>query len=48
MAGAYSCGLLLLSATNTAVNGLMSVTYVIVARQRVARFFQKLNAFGRR
>jgi amino acid transporter len=39
-------GLLLLSATNTAVNGLMSVTYVMSRDQELPRFFQKLNAFG--
>jgi amino acid transporter len=39
-------GLLLLSATNTAVNGLMSVTYVMSRDNELPRFFQKLNAFG--
>lgn len=39
-------GLLLLSATNTAVNGLMSVTYVMSRDQELPRFFQKLNGFG--
>jgi hypothetical protein len=39
-------GLLLLSATNTAVNGLMSVTYVMSRDGELPRFFQKLNGFG--
>ncbi len=39
-------GLLLLSATNTAVNGLMSVTYVMSRDNELPQFFQKLNAFG--
>jgi amino acid transporter len=39
-------GLLLLSATNTAVNGLMSVTYVMSRDKELPHFFQKLNGFG--
>jgi nucleotide-binding universal stress UspA family protein len=39
-------GLLLLSATNTAVNGLMSVTYVMSRDNELPPFFQKLNSFG--
>jgi amino acid transporter len=39
-------GLLLLSATNTAVNGLMSVTYVMSRDGELPPFFQRLNAFG--
>ena len=39
-------GLLLLSATNTAVNGLMSITYVMSRDQELPRIFQKLNSFG--
>lgn len=39
-------GLLLLSATNTAVNGLMSITYVMSRDGEMPRFFQKLNGFG--
>jgi len=39
-------GLLLLSATNTAVNGLMSIVYVMSRDGELPRFFQKLNAFG--
>ena len=39
-------GLLLLSATNTAVNGLMSVLYVMSRDNEMPRFFQKLNNFG--
>jgi amino acid transporter len=39
-------GLLLLSATNTAVNGLMSITYVMSRDDELPRFFQKLNSFG--
>jgi amino acid transporter/nucleotide-binding universal stress UspA family protein len=39
-------GLLLLSATNTAVNGLMSVLYVMSRDEELPRFFQKLNGFG--
>lgn len=39
-------GLLLLSATNTAVNGLMSITYVMSRDGELPRFFQRLNGFG--
>jgi amino acid transporter/nucleotide-binding universal stress UspA family protein len=39
-------GLLLLSATNTAVNGLMSITYVMSRDGELPGFFQKLNGFG--
>jgi amino acid transporter len=39
-------GLLLLSATNTAVNGLMSITYVMSRDSELPRLFQKLNSFG--
>jgi amino acid transporter len=39
-------GLLLLSATNTAVNGLMSITYVMSRDNELPQFMQKLNAFG--
>ncbi len=39
-------GLLLLSATNTAVNGLMSITYVMSRDNELPSFFQKLNSFG--
>jgi amino acid transporter len=39
-------GLLLLSATNTAVNGLMSITYVMSRDDELPRIFQKLNSFG--
>lgn len=39
-------GLLLLSATNTAVNGLMSIIYVMSRDGEMPRFFQKLNGFG--
>src|SRR5205085_4715343 len=39
-------GLLLLSATNTAVNGLMSIMYVMSRDGELPRFFQKLNGFG--
>lgn len=39
-------GLLLLSATNTAVNGLMSIIYVMSRDGELPRFFQKLNGFG--
>jgi amino acid transporter len=39
-------GLLLLSATNTAVNGLMSITYVMSRDSELPAFFQKLNGFG--
>jgi nucleotide-binding universal stress UspA family protein len=39
-------GLLLLSATNTAVNGLMSIIYVMSRDGEMPPVFQKLNAFG--
>jgi len=39
-------GLLLLSATNTAINGLVSITYVMARDGEMPRVFQKLNAFG--
>jgi amino acid transporter len=39
-------GLLLLSATNTAVNGLMSITYVMSRDGELPGVFQKLNGFG--
>jgi amino acid transporter len=39
-------GVLLLSATNTAVNGLMSIIYVMSRDGEMPRFFQKLNGFG--
>jgi nucleotide-binding universal stress UspA family protein len=39
-------GLLLLSATNTAVNGLMSILYVMSRDRELPAMFQKLNAFG--
>ncbi|HVT88249.1 MAG TPA: APC family permease, partial [Tepidisphaeraceae bacterium] len=39
-------GLLLLSATNTAVNGLMSITYVMSRDNEMPKLFQKLNSFG--
>jgi amino acid transporter/nucleotide-binding universal stress UspA family protein len=39
-------GLLLLSATNTAVNGLMSITYVMSRDSELPAVFQKLNGFG--
>jgi amino acid transporter len=39
-------GLLLLSATNTAVNGLMSVIYVMSRDAELPRLFQKLNSLG--
>jgi amino acid transporter len=39
-------GLLLLSATNTAVNGLMSITYVMSRDNELPAFFQQLNSFG--
>ena len=39
-------GLLLLSASNTAVNGLMSITYVMSRDGELPAFFQKLNGFG--
>src|SRR5947207_9648584 len=39
-------GLLLLSATNTAVNGLMSIVYVMSRDGEMPPMFQKLNGFG--
>src|SRR5688572_16786424 len=39
-------GLLLLSATNTAVNGLMSIVYVMSRDGELPAFMQKLNSFG--
>jgi amino acid transporter len=39
-------GLLLLSATNTAVNGLMSVIYVMSRDGEMPAIFQRLNPFG--
>jgi amino acid transporter/nucleotide-binding universal stress UspA family protein len=39
-------GLLLLSAANTAVNGLMSVVYVMSRDNELPSVFQKLNGFG--
>ena len=39
-------GALLLSATNTAINGLMSIIYVMSRDGELPRFFQKLNGFG--
>jgi amino acid transporter/nucleotide-binding universal stress UspA family protein len=39
-------GLLLLSATNTAVNGLMSITYVMSRDGELPAILQKLNGFG--
>jgi amino acid transporter len=39
-------GLLLLSATNTAVNGLMSVVYVMSRDRELPAILQKLNGFG--
>jgi amino acid transporter/nucleotide-binding universal stress UspA family protein len=39
-------GLLLLSAANTAVNGLMSITYVMSRDGELPGVFQKLNGFG--
>jgi amino acid transporter/nucleotide-binding universal stress UspA family protein len=39
-------GLLLLSATNTAVNGLMSIVYVMSRDFELPSVFQKLNGFG--
>jgi amino acid transporter len=39
-------GLLLLSATNTAVNGLMSIVYVMSRDGELPGIFQKLNGFG--
>src|SRR5690348_6449581 len=39
-------GLLLLSATNTAINGLMSIMYVMSRDSELPGIFQKLNSFG--
>jgi amino acid transporter len=39
-------GLLLLSAANTAVNGLMSIVYVMSRDGELPAFMQKLNSFG--
>ncbi|HYO10561.1 MAG TPA: universal stress protein [Tepidisphaeraceae bacterium] len=39
-------GLLLLSATNTAVNGLMSILYVMSRDRELPAVLQKLNGFG--
>jgi amino acid transporter len=39
-------GVLLLSATNTAINGLMSVVYVVSRDGELPAFFQKTNRFG--
>lgn len=39
-------GLLLLSATNTALNGLMSICYVMSRDGEMPAVFQKLNTFG--
>src|SRR5688500_15440408 len=39
-------GLLLLSATNTAINGLMSILYVMSRDSELPGFLQKLNGFG--
>jgi amino acid transporter len=39
-------GMLLLSATNTAINGLMSICYVMSRDGELPRFMQKLNGFG--
>jgi hypothetical protein len=39
-------GLLLLSAANTAVNGLMSIMYVMSRDGEMPGWFQKLNGFG--
>ncbi len=39
-------GLLLLSATNTALNGLMSICYVMSRDGEMPAVFQKLNSFG--
>src|SRR5205814_2387368 len=39
-------GTLLLSATNTAVNGLMSIMYVMSRDGEMPGVFQKLNGFG--
>ena len=39
-------GLLLLSATNTAVNGLMSIMYAMSRDKEMPEFLQRLNGFG--
>lgn len=39
-------GLLLLSATNTAVNGLMSIMYAMSRDKEMPELLQKLNSFG--
>src|SRR5205807_7893948 len=39
-------GLLLLSAANTAVNGLMSIMYVMSRDKELPGVLQKLNSFG--
>jgi amino acid transporter/nucleotide-binding universal stress UspA family protein len=39
-------GLLLLSAANTAINGLMSIVYVMSRDAEMPAIFQKLNSFG--
>ena len=39
-------GLLLLSATNTAVNGLMSIMYAMSRDREMPEILQKLNSFG--
>jgi amino acid transporter/nucleotide-binding universal stress UspA family protein len=39
-------GFLLLSATNTAINGLMSITYVMSRDGEMPPIFQRLNPFG--
>ncbi len=39
-------GILLLSASNTAINGLMSVVYVVSRDGELPAFFQKTNRFG--
>src|SRR4029453_15254570 len=41
-------GLLLLSATNTAINGLMSIMYVMSRDSKLPGFFLQINAFGSR
>jgi amino acid transporter len=39
-------GILLLSATNTAINGMMSVVYVVSRDGELPAIFQKVNRFG--
>lgn len=39
-------GILLLSAVNTAINGLISLQYVMANDGEVPRYFQRLNRFG--